>query len=378
MTKQLDYLVLEAGSGFSKAHGFIKTTASCLELVAQGYAPSTVNQGNVGRGIFTAINNLETDSSFGTETCEVFAGSSASSVLSVTFHGLDKVKTRQISECATEGSGAVSKLVTFGDLSEYDIDDIEETNPDLIILVGEDCFSSDFKRDQLLTNALKLSAMDIGAPVVYYGNASLKRPVENIFHRTGIEISFVEQKISDVSYSLLKKKLLESYVNKPLKIPGLNKLIAISNHNVINTLTGLFTSTLSFCKAKKICSALVLDFGASKVDAVRITNALSDEYPEIDLISFAESPFTETKYLKLIDKIDFSNSLALILTGGYFAESNLNKSLFETVYKKYKALNSISGLYIDKKYAFSALGNIGAVYPELALNTFANWKADYD
>ncbi len=126
MPKQLDFLTLEVGSTITKANGFMKTADNSLEHVAQGFAPTSVAKGNVGIGIFAAVDDLEKRSSYGTDTCEVFANSSAAGGLRVTVHGLTYNMTARAAKEASLGAGAIIKKVTAGELSEYDIDEIEE------------------------------------------------------------------------------------------------------------------------------------------------------------------------------------------------------------------------------------------------------------
>ena len=223
MSKQLEYLTLEVGSTITKANGFIKNAESCLEHVAQGFAPTTVAQGNVGIGIFAAIEDLEKRSSYGTDTCEVFANSSAAGGLRVTVHGLTYNMTARAAKEASLGAGAIIKKVTAGELTEYDIDEIEELQPNMIVLAGGVDFGA---KEIVLGNALKLAAMDIGAPVVYAGNSALKRGVENIFHRTGVEIAVVPNVFPDVdqlNVEPLRRRMQDLFSKHIIHAPGMER-----------------------------------------------------------------------------------------------------------------------------------------------------------
>ncbi len=270
MTKQLEYLTLEVGSIVTKANGFIKNADGILEHVAQGYAPTTIAQGNVGRGIFAAVEELEQSSSYGTDTCEVFANSSAAGGLLVTVHGLTYDLTAKAVKEACYGTGALIKKITAGDLSEYDIDEIEEINPKLIVLAGGVDYAA---KETILNNALKLSAMDIGAPVVYAGNSALRRAVENIFHRTGIEIATVENIFQDVdkfNVKTLSMRLRDLFFKHVIYAQGIERLKALSNHSIIPTPKAVLRAAEIF--AQVAGDALVIDAGATTTDIISVIN----------------------------------------------------------------------------------------------------------
>lgn len=270
MPKQLEYLTLEVGSTITKANGFIKNTEGCLEHVAQGFAPTTVSQGNVGIGIFAAIEDLEKRSSYGTDTCEVFANSSAAGGLRVTVHGLTYNMTARAAKEASLGAGAIIKKVTAGELTEYDIDEIEELQPNMIVLAGGVDFGA---KEIVLGNALKLAAMDIGAPVVYAGNSALKRGVENIFHRTGVEIAVVPNVFPDVdqlNVEPLRKRMQDLFSKHIIHAPGMERLKALSNHTIIPTPAAVLRATEIF--ADTLGDAVVIDVGGATTDVHSVTD----------------------------------------------------------------------------------------------------------
>ena len=270
MPKQLDFLTLEVGSTITKANGFMKTADNSLEHVAQGFAPTSVAQGNVGIGIFAAVDDLEKRSSYGTDTCEVFANSSAAGGLRVTVHGLTYNMTARAAKEASLGAGAIIKKVTAGELSEYDIDEIEELQPNMIVLAGGVDFGA---KEIVLGNAMKLAAMDIGAPVVYAGNSALKRGVETIFHRTGVEIAVVPNVFPDVdqlNVEPLRRRMQDLFSKHIIHAPGMERLKAISNHTIIPTPAAVLRATEIF--AETLGDVLVIDVGGATTDVHSVTD----------------------------------------------------------------------------------------------------------
>ena len=93
-------------------------------------------------------------------------------------------------------------------------------------------------KEIVLGNAMKLAAMDIGAPVVYAGNSALKRGVETIFHRTGVEIAVVPNVFPDVdqlNVEPLRRRMQDLFSKHIIHAPGMERLKAISNHTIIPT-----------------------------------------------------------------------------------------------------------------------------------------------
>ncbi|MBP5467660.1 MAG: glutamate mutase L [Candidatus Riflebacteria bacterium] len=270
MPKQLDFLTLEVGSTITKANGFMKTTDNSLEHVAQGFAPTSVAQGNVGIGIFAAVEDLEKRSLYGTDTCEVFANSSAAGGMRVTLHGLTYNMTARAAKEASLGAGAIIKKVTAGELSEYDIDEIEELQPNMIVLAGGVDFGA---KEIVLGNAMKLAAMDIGTPVVYAGNSALKRGVETIFHRTGVEIAVVPNVFPDVdqlNVEPLRRRMQDLFSKHIIHAPGMERLKAISNHTIIPTPAAVLRATEIF--AETLGDVVVVDVGGATTDVHSVTD----------------------------------------------------------------------------------------------------------
>ncbi|MBR4570052.1 MAG: glutamate mutase L [Candidatus Riflebacteria bacterium] len=270
MPKQLNFLTLEVGSTITKANGFMKTADNSLEHVAQGFAPTSVSKGNVGIGIFAAVDDLEKRSSYGTDTCEVFANSSAAGGLRVTVHGLTYNMTARAAKEASLGAGAIIKKITAGELSEYDIDEIEELQPNMIVLAGGVDFGA---KEIVLGNAMKLAAMDIGAPVVYAGNSALKRGVETIFHRTGVEIAVVPNVFPDVdqlNVEPLRRKMQDLFSKHIIHAPGMERLKAISNHTIIPTPAAVLRATEIF--AETLGDVVVIDVGGATTDVHSVTD----------------------------------------------------------------------------------------------------------
>ena len=269
MSKQLDFLTLEVGSTITKANGFIKSPDHALMHVAQGFAPTSVLQGNVGIGLLAAIENLEETSGFNTDAAEVFANSSAAGGLRVTVHGLTYNMTARAAKEASLGAGAIKKMVTAGELSEFDLEEIEEINPNMVILAGGVDFGA---KEIVLSNAIKLASLDLGVPVVYAGNAALKRAVENIFHKSGTELMIAPNVFPDVdvlNVDPLRKRMQELFSKHIIHAPGMERLESLTDRQIIPTPGAVLKGAEMF--AEVAGDVLVLDVGGATTDVHSVT-----------------------------------------------------------------------------------------------------------
>ena len=277
MSKNLDFLTLEVGSTITKANGFVRDSGNALLHVAQGFAPTSVLQGNVGIGLLAAIEDLESSSGFNTDTAEVFANSSAAGGLRVTVHGLTYNMTARAAKEASLGAGAIIKMITAGDLSEFDLAEIEEIGPNMVILAGGVDFGA---RDVVLSNAIKISSLDLGVPVVYAGNAAIKRAVENIFHKSGTELMIAPNVFPDVdvlNVDPLRKRMQELFSRHIIHAPGMERLQSLTDRQIIPTPGAVLKAAELF--AEVAGDVLVIDVGGATTDVHSVTNG-SSEYAD--------------------------------------------------------------------------------------------------
>lgn len=277
MSKNLDFLTLEVGSTITKANGFIRDPENALMHVAQGFAPTSVLQGNVGIGLLAAIEDLETSSGFNTDTAEVFANSSAAGGLRVTVHGLTYNMTARAAKEASLGAGAIIKMVTAGDLSEFDLEEIEEINPNMVILAGGVDFGA---REVVLANAIRLGSLDLGVPVVYAGNSALKRAVENIFNKSGTELMIAPNVFPDVdvlNVDPLRKRMQELFSRHIIHAPGMERLESLTDRQIIPTPGAVLKAAELF--AEVAGDVLVIDVGGATTDVHSVTDG-SSEYAD--------------------------------------------------------------------------------------------------
>ena len=274
MGKKLDILTLEIGSTITKANGFIKTANNSLQHVAQGFAPTTVLEGNVGIGLKNAIDSLEHSSGYSTDNVEIFVNSSAAGGLRVTVHGLTYNMTARAAREASLGAGAIIKMVTAGDLDEYQLEEIEEISPNMILLAGGVDFGA---RDVVLKNAVKLASLDLGVPAVYAGNSALTRGVRNIFEKAGVEIIMAPNVFPEVdvlNVDPLRKEMQELFARHIIHAPGMQRLKSITDKQIIPTPGAVLKATEIFFEVAG--DAVVVDVGGATTDVHSVTEGSSE------------------------------------------------------------------------------------------------------
>lgn len=274
MSTKIDFLTLEVGSTITKANGFVREASDFLRHVAQGFAPTTVEQGNVGIGLKEAIENLELASDCSTEAAEIFANSSAAGGLRVTVHGLTYNMTARAAREASLGAGAIIKMVTAGDLSEFDLEEIEEINPNMIVLAGGVDFGA---REVVLQNAIKIASLDLQVPVVYAGNSALKRPIENIFKKSGIELLIAPNVFPDVDVldvEPLRKRMQELFSRNIIHAPGMQRLESLTSRRIIPTPGAVLRGAELFAEVAGDC--MVVDVGGATTDVHSVTEGSSE------------------------------------------------------------------------------------------------------
>src|SRR5690554_4832571 len=127
--------------------------------MGQGHGPTTVEAGDVCRGLEAALAHLQANLAVSDLKWEhIYACSSAAGGLKMTVHGLVYDMTARAAREAALGAGAVLHQVTAGLLSDSDLEQVVAASPNIILLAGGVDYG---ERDVILANAGKLAALDL-------------------------------------------------------------------------------------------------------------------------------------------------------------------------------------------------------------------------
>ena len=222
MPEKISILTIEVGSTITKANGFARDANGRLLHVAQGFAPTSIGQGDVRIGVDQALNELRKPNPSFAEDVETFINSSAAGGLRMTVHGLTYNMTARAAREAALGAGAIVKKVTAGLLDQYELDEIREIHPNIILLAGGVDFG---EKTTVLENAKMIASLKIPVPVVYAGNSALRKPVSQIFRDAGIEFLLADNVFPEVdvlNIDPLRRIIHEVFNRHIIHAPGMS------------------------------------------------------------------------------------------------------------------------------------------------------------
>lgn len=270
MSTETQFLTIEVGSTITKANGFRLLPEGRFEHLAQGFAPTSVSAGDVRVGVEQAIADLESRHGKLTGKIEKFINSSAAGGLRMTVHGLTYNMTARAAREAALGAGAIVKMVSAGALDEYELDEIRSIAPNIILLAGGVDFG---EKEIVLKNAEKLASLGIAAPVVYAGNAALRKPVEMIFKDAGLETIIAENVFPEVdvlNIEPLRKVIHDVFNQHIIHAPGMSSLAQMTNFAILPTPGAVLKGAELFAEALGDC--LVFDVGGATTDVHSVTD----------------------------------------------------------------------------------------------------------
>ena len=209
-------LLIDFGSTYTKV-----TAVDVEEEKLLGTADSyTTIETDVGEGLANALEKLHAKT--GPLEYEArYACSSAAGGLRMVTSGLVPELTAEAARQASLGAGAkVLKVYSF-QLTEDDLDEIRQINPDIFLLVGG---TDGGNTECILHNAKMLSSIPFDFPVIIAGNRTAARECERIL--SGHEVHIVENvmpKFGVLNTEPARLKIREIFLNRIIQAKGLSK-----------------------------------------------------------------------------------------------------------------------------------------------------------
>lgn len=264
---------LEIGSTITKANAFALTDG-VFRHIGQGFAATTVVEGDVRIGVDQAIAAMRTGSGIDLDAGEVFVNSSAAGGLRMSVHGLTQGMTARAAKEAALGAGAIVAQTTVGAIDEFDIEDLRETKPNIILLAG----GVDYGEKQIVVdNARKLAAAGLDAPVIYAGNIAVRRRVQAIFAEAGMQLQCVDNVFPDVDVLQIEpvRALIHEVFNAHIvAAPGMAGLTDLSAYGILPTPGAVLLGAEIF--ANTVGDALVIDVGGATTDIHSVTDGSAE------------------------------------------------------------------------------------------------------
>jgi len=268
-TSPIEILTLEVGSTITKANGFSRAADGSFLHRLQGFAPTSVGQGDVGIGVQQAIDAMHAGGSM-VDDPEIFVNSSAAGGLRMTVHGLTQSMTARAAREAALGAGAIIKMVTAGRLSDFELEEIMAIRPNIILLAGGVDYG---EKEIILRNAEHIAELKLGVPVLYAGNVAVRKPVQKLFEATGTEVLLADNVFPDVDVLNIEpvRRLIHELFNRHIiHAPGMARLADLSRWSILPTPGAVLLGAELFAEAMGDC--LVFDVGGATTDIHSVTN----------------------------------------------------------------------------------------------------------
>lgn len=262
-------LLIDFGSTYTKVTA-VDLESQQLLGTADSY---TTIQTDVGEGLANALEKLHAQTGPMKYTAR-YACSSAAGGLRMITSGLVPELTAEAARQASLGAGAkVLKVYSF-QLTEDDIQEILDINPDIFLLVGG---TDGGNVEVILHNAKMLAGANFDFPVIIAGNRTAARECERILQ--GHEVHIVENvmpKFGVLNIEPARLKIREIFLNKIIQAKGLSKAAELINGILMPTPSAVM-------KAMRLLSeGCEEESGIGDLIAVDVGGATTDIYSMAD------------------------------------------------------------------------------------------------
>ncbi len=280
-------LVAEIGSTTTVMNAFELCEDGKHCFLGQGQSPTSVDEGDVTLGLSRARQELEKKLGYNLSPSSMFATSSAAGGLKMTVHGLVYDMTVKASREAALGAGAVVRMVTAGRLKERQLKEIEEIEPNIILLAG----GVDHGEEEIiLGNARALAGLAMNIPLIYAGNKAIQEEVKEILEPAGFEVLLTENVYPEVdtfNIEPTRKIIQKSFEKHITRAPGMQKIRQEVQGSIMPTPGAVMEAALLL--QEEIGDLMVIDAGGATTDVHSITAGS----PEIQDILMAPEPFAK-------------------------------------------------------------------------------------
>ncbi|MBQ3575105.1 MAG: glutamate mutase L [Clostridia bacterium] len=262
-------LLIDFGSTYTKVTA-VDIEGERLLGTADSYTTiqTDINDGldNALKKLFEKTGPIEFEARYG---C-----SSAAGGLRMITSGLVPELTAEAARQASLGAGAkVLKVFSF-QLTEDDIQEILEINPDIFLLVGG---TDGGNSECILHNAKMLASVDFTFPVVIAGNRSVARECERIL--SGHEVHVCENvmpRFGVLNIDPTRKKIREIFLNRIIQAKGLSRAASLISGILMPTPSAVMKSIHLLAQG---CEG---EIGIGDLIAVDVGGATTDIYSMSD------------------------------------------------------------------------------------------------
>ena len=267
-------LIAEIGSTTTVVTAFTGLDSTPC-LLGQGMAPTSVLAGDVNRGLHAAVSDLQAKQGWNDLTWdEFYACSSAAGGLKMTVHGLVYDMTARAAREAALGAGAVVRLVTSGELSEADLEDIMNVAPNILLLAGGVDHGD---RRTAAFNARQLASLPITAPIIYAGNIAARSEVVSILTKASkrvIPVDNVYPRIDELNIEPTRRVIQAVFEDHIVMAPGMDRIRELITGRLMPTPGAVMNAALTL--EQVVGDVMVIDVGGATTDVHSVTEGAEE------------------------------------------------------------------------------------------------------
>ncbi|MBI4311915.1 MAG: glutamate mutase L [Chloroflexi bacterium] len=260
-------LLIDFGSTYTKV------SAVDLEqerFIGRAQSPSTVDS-DVSQGLFRAIQLLKEQTGVKEHQITLrLASSSAAGGLRMAAVGFIGRLTAEAANRAALGAGAKVVAVTERHLNRKSVLEMEQANPDIILLAGG---VDGGNYDVILQNARQIAASRVNAPVVVAGNRDVTAQVCDVLRKAGqptYACDNVMPALNKLNVEPARKVIQEVFIKHIVKAKGLDQAARYVGSVVMPTPMAVLKMTELLAKGTEgepgLGDTVVIDIGGATTD----------------------------------------------------------------------------------------------------------------
>lgn len=340
----LDVLVAEIGSTTTLVNAFSISETNPLFL-GRGVANTTVED-DVNIGLKLAV--LDLCKNLGVKEItygEMFASSSAAGGLRMTVHGLVYEMTVKASKEAALNAGANIHLVTANKLTEENLKEIIDINPNIILIAGGTDYG---EKETAIYNIEKVIGLNLEISIIYAGNIENHKTVKKMFKSAKKEeflkiVENVYPRVDMMNILPLRKVIYQTFEENIVNAKGMEHILEMVNQKIMPTPGSVMESTMILYE--KIGNLMTIDVGGATTDIHSIA------IPSDDFRLFQEG---ETLLKRTVEGdlgvfINHKNVIKLFKNNELLTNIGTNKEKISEILTEYSYIPQNS---IQKKFVF--------------------------
>ena len=270
--RPVDALVAEIGSTttvVSAFDGIAEGSSGLPRLLGQGFAPTSVAEGDVSIGVEAARASLEAAVGL-LDPAVTLATSSAAGGLRMTVHGLTQKMTAMAAREAALGAGGVVELTTAGRLRDHDLRQIEAASPGLILLAGG---VEGGDSEVVLHNAERLADISVRPIVVYAGNSAAADEARAILEMARFRVRVtanVYPGVDELDIVPARHAIHDAFEEHITHAPGMERIGEFVTGPILPTPGAVLVAAELLAEA--VGDLVVIDVGGATTDVHSVTD----------------------------------------------------------------------------------------------------------